>query len=224
VGKQTVQGAYNPVDKIVQWVYRHTTTADVDTQYDYQRVLNLNTRTGGFYPWIISSSGTIAINGIVNAETGETDAFKYFSSEQDSGTNYDFRWSEETDSTNYKDWFTSDSTGVDYTSYIIAGYRIESGGQTDFQNNYFWLYCNTETNSSVKVRGQWDFSNAVTSKRWSNEQEGYNSSNETDRDVVEQRLKIRGRGKAIQMRYESDTGKPFNIIGWSFYITGNTKP
>jgi hypothetical protein len=37
------------------------------------------------------------------------------------------------------------------------------------------------------------------------------------------RNKIRGRGRALQLRYTSEAGKDFNLLGWGLVITKNTK-
>jgi len=48
-----VKGAFNPVSKIVQWLHRTTTSDTIEERYEYDRILNLDTTTGAFYPWSI---------------------------------------------------------------------------------------------------------------------------------------------------------------------------
>ena len=48
-----VKGAFNPVSKIVQWLHRTTASDTVEERYEYNRILNLDTVTGAFYPWTI---------------------------------------------------------------------------------------------------------------------------------------------------------------------------
>ena len=48
-----VKGSFNPVSKIVQWLHRTTISDAVEERYEYDRILNLNTQTGAFYPWTI---------------------------------------------------------------------------------------------------------------------------------------------------------------------------
>jgi hypothetical protein len=64
--KPFVKGAYDPVEKIVQWVYNTGTGLTSDNRYNYNRILSLNTLTGAFYPWSYDVSSGVYINGIIN--------------------------------------------------------------------------------------------------------------------------------------------------------------
>jgi hypothetical protein len=48
------KGAYNPVLKIIQWIWRSTDIVEYDDNFAYDRVLNLNILTGAFYPWTLN--------------------------------------------------------------------------------------------------------------------------------------------------------------------------
>lgn len=70
--KKFAKGAYNKQNKIVQWIYREVAPSTIAEQYTYDRILNLDTRTGAMYPWKPINSGLasrvkmvgiIAING-----------------------------------------------------------------------------------------------------------------------------------------------------------------
>lgn len=66
--KKYAKGAFNKQSKIVQWIYRSTAPTDITTKYSYDRILNLDTRTGAFYPWRpidTSRLDTIALSGII---------------------------------------------------------------------------------------------------------------------------------------------------------------
>lgn len=76
--KKYAKGAYNHQTKIVQWIYRATAPADITEQYGYNRILNLDTRTGAFYPWqpisdtydaSLELSGIISVVGDAAVET-----------------------------------------------------------------------------------------------------------------------------------------------------------
>lgn len=43
-------------------------------------------------------------------------------------------------------------------------------------------------------------------------------------DVVETKNKVRGHGKTLVLRFESSTGKDFELLGWSTNISGNSQP
>ena len=62
--KSFAKGAYNALTRIVQWIYKSTESADIGVQYEFDRVLNLNTLTGAFYPWTVEGTD-VMINDIV---------------------------------------------------------------------------------------------------------------------------------------------------------------
>lgn len=72
----------------------------------------------------------------------------------------------------------------------------------------------------------WDWSNNIISKKQSRQQESfkYNTARlnlvsgvETDYpfDIVDTKLRVRGSGRAMKLRYDSVTGKDFVLIGHS---------
>lgn len=67
--KKFVKGAYNPQTKIVQWVYRSSAPQNIQECYEYDRILNLDTTTGAFYPWRVGGDlADVAIRGIFAVE------------------------------------------------------------------------------------------------------------------------------------------------------------
>ena len=150
--------------------------------------------------------------------TSVSPKFKYLVS-YDAGTPYNFTFAEETDDA-YVDWASYD-TGVNYTSYFISGYRIRGNAILDAQVNYVGLYA--DNNSRFNIRGVWDYANTEDSGRWSYSQI-VDTTNNANFDVVYKRRKIRGRGKAIQIKIESESGYAFSIVGWSMLASANSSP
>lgn len=85
------------------------------------------------------------------------------------------------------------------------------------------------------VTGQWGWTTDVLTGRWSNPQQAIKPARyriPTDVDdpnndgfgVRHSRLKIRGSGKALVVRFESEEGKDFQILGWSIPFTAETTP
>ena len=60
-----IKGVYNQDDKCVYWLYKSETVNPVDRNYEYDRVLVLNTETGAFYPWTIGVSSARNVLGIM---------------------------------------------------------------------------------------------------------------------------------------------------------------
>jgi hypothetical protein len=79
---------------------------------------------------------------------------------------------------------------------------------------------------SCKLTGKFDFGKNSSANKWTTAQETYrlntlrhtNASSDEDLypfSVIETKSKLRGNGKALVLRWESTTGKDFEILGWS---------
>lgn len=222
--RKWAKGAFNSVDRLVQWVYSNTAPTTVDERYTYDRILTMNTGTGAFYPWS-NESTTTKIHGIVaipcyTNSTLQTD-FKYFVDENTSGSTYSSTFAEAKNA-DYLDW-VGNSESLNYSSYFISGYRIHGEGSREYQANYVTFICTDVTGASAFVQGVWDFANNTLSKKWTTAQQIYNST-PTYRNYRIRKIKIRGWGKALQFRIYSAQGLPFKIVGWSAFETANPLP
>jgi hypothetical protein len=77
----------------------------------------------------------------------------------------------------------------------------------------------------VLVTGKWSWTSASSTGQWSTPQQGIKPrryhipSSATDPrnsgyGVLKSRLKIRGKGESLTLRFESQTGKDFQLLGW----------
>lgn len=217
------RGDYNPITGVVQWLYRSTeASGTVVSRYEFDRILNLNTQTGAFYPW--SFSGTPKIVGVnfvsgFGDSTSPASQFKYATSTAISGPSYNFTFSDET-ATTFTDWAAT--TAVNYTSYTITGYKLHGDAQRKFQSNYVYVFSGNEEDTSYKIQGVWNYATSGNSGK-------YSALQRVDLDTdnfryLYRRHKIRGHGVALQFRITSVDGEPFDIIGWSVWETVNAKP
>ena len=244
--KKYVKGAYNPFTRQVQWLYRSTAPTSPSQRTEFDRILCLNTQTGAFFPWSIDTSthkllaigvtkgsgvsreienvedesGNVVTNSVGDNVTNTfivsaqvVPSFRYITMTEISGNSYNMTFSQERDPA-YKDW-----TDTDYTSYFITGYKVHGEAIKKFQTNWMIVYSETEATSSCYLRAVWDFANSALSNRYTNAQQIYNSKDYYG--FLTRRLKIRGHGKAVQLRFDSESGKPFNIVGWATFETGN---
>jgi hypothetical protein len=113
------------------------------------------------------------------------------------------------------------SVEVEYDAYFTTGYRLDGEGQRQFQSNYVMTYLEAEENASVLGQAVFDFTTTTNSGRWSTLQECYDSDLEANQSILAKRLKARGHGRALQLRFEGTPGAPFTIIGWNIWITSN---
>lgn len=117
-----------------------------------------------------------------------------------------------------------DDDQIDYDSYFISGFRINAELLRNFQAMYIMVFLEDQEDASAFLQGYWDFANDGSSGKWSTTQQCYpmNTANGRDyRSVKHRRLKMRGKGKALQLKFSSETGKPFTMIGWGTMETAN---
>lgn len=147
-----------------------------------------------------------------------TTVVKYLTShDHDAGES--LTWSE-TLNDMYVDWASeTDVTDGTYDSYFVTGYIVRGQASRKFQQNYVNIYSDNDVDTSFVIRGQWDFANASGSNRWSQPQTLTVPAG--DFDYKGRRVKIRGHGKACQIRINSNENDPFHLIGWSVFETGN---
>jgi hypothetical protein len=108
----------------------------------------------------------------------------------------------------------------DYDAYFITGYSLDGQAMMFFQPNYVIVYSETVEDSSCFLQGIFDFTNDDSSGKWSTPQQIYNDGLLV-RDVNYRRLKVRGKGRAMQLKFYGEAGLPFKIIGWGTWITSN---
>lgn len=253
--KEFAKGIYNQQTKVISWVYRNTEGSTLDDNQNYDRVLNLNTVTGAFYPWtipssskkinsivavhslgleigpydVVDSSGNLVVNsGSVQVVSdfsslgAQVASTKFLTTKVSSGTTYDMNWAEAF-SNKFKDWYNLDDTGVDYTSYFDTGYKVHGQGSNRFEADFITVYMLSETNSSCYLRTIRNYANSTATGLYSSLQQVYNSLMSNHVYAI-RRIRARGAGKVMKLRFTSESGKPFTVIGWSAFETSNTLP
>lgn len=216
------RGCYNPIDYTVQWLYRTTLpTTTPDDYYKYDGILVLNTATGSFSPWTVST-GDVNIASIVVTDTGaETDVvppsitftYKYFVTYLDPVTLAQTLNIADDFDTDYLDWESFNGVGQQYTSTFTSGYKLDGGGSRKFQNNYIRVYSENEIPNAYKLQGIWDYATDPNSGKYTGVQLVNNTL--TRFKNMARKHKIRGRGLVLQFKITSYQNEPFNIIGWS---------
>jgi len=144
----------------------------------------------------------------------------------------------------FKDWVTEDSTGANYSSYLVTGYELFNDVMRDKQTPYIFFYFNrTEdgytadganlilnNQSSCKVQAQWNWANSANSGKWGNEFQAYRllrnyipsgSGDPFDYGdgVIVTKSKLRGSGKTLSIKISSEEGKDMKLLGWAVPAT-----
>lgn len=217
LNRRFVKGIFDVQNEAIYWIYNDDVSLTSDRYYIYNSALLMNGLSRAFYPWSINEAGLLPqIRGIFYVQQGdrEADPRVKLTTTQLVGLTYS-----DVSDTNYVDWATTDST--DYESYFISGYRIDGQGQRYIQTPYVFFYFEEEENASAFMQGIWDFYSDSSSGKWSTVQQVY-QSNTSNRVVRFRRLKLRGKGRALQIKISSETGKPFTLIGWTLLESGAT--
>jgi hypothetical protein len=186
----------------------------------------------------ISSSLTVSVG------MGSTIKFLTFI---DQGSSYGMTFSE-MNNRNFIDWQEA-TGGLNYTSFVETGYELMDDSMRDMQTTYVFCYFNrTETEyvedegslafnypSSCFLQGRWDWTGSGSAHRWSEAQQVYrfrreffpagpNQPFDYDFDVVETKNKVRGKGKSLSLRFSSQEGKDFQLLGWAVRYTAEQTP
>lgn len=219
--RKFAKAAYDRFNNVGYWLF----STEEGATYTYERVLCLDGTTKAFYPWEFNlDSGDSVPAGIffyADAQGITNPRIKYTIKYSPDNSVAFAEIANEADLP-FRD-FVSDYTpdlGGDYSSYFITGYRIDGKAVTFFQSNYVFVFLDTEDDASCIFQSIFDWTSSPTSGKWSTSQQLYNDAVQ-HRRVNFRRLKARGKGRALQLRFVSETGKPFTIIGWAIWETGN---
>lgn len=145
-----------------------------------------------------------------------------------------------------KDWRASIEGGINYISFAETGRDISEDLISEKEANTVYFFFKRTENSFVEdvdgnvvldqpssclVSGKWDWSDSATANRWSEPSQAYRFKREYfpipvgpspfnyGFDVIQTIEQIRGKGRALSLRFESEEGKDFHILGWSLPYT-----
>jgi len=251
--KRYAKGVYDPATNTVHWLFRSGDTPS-EYMYDRVLNFDLSlgafypwtVTTPG--PYISDIFTTLTINELEGVEAIRSGFTKYICAVP-VGSLYKYTFAL-FKSTTFADWSSFDGTGTAYLSYLETGYELLEDAMRKKQAPIIYCYFRqTEENyvadgddytldrpSSCYFQVKWDWSNSTNSNKWSTKVQAYrfrrlpmfsddDLSFDTGFPVVVTRNKVRGSGRAIQFRFESDEiGKDFDLLGWAAAFSGNTEP
>lgn len=119
----------------------------------------------------------------------------------------------------YRDFVRVDG-GASFESFFISGYSVLGEGNREFQNNYLNINYENVPTGKAYIQGLWDYSENSSTGRWSMRQSLDNIGG--DYMHATRRIKIRGHGKALQIKVTNKGDNPFVINGWTALVTSNT--
>ena len=150
----------------------------------------------------------------------------------------------------FKDWYSEDSTGVNYSSYLVTGYELYNDIMRRKQAPYIFFYLkrteddynlvngdvvDLEHQSSCLVQAQWNWANSANSGKWGSQWQAYRLLRnyipsgledifDYGTDVIVTKNKIRGSGKVLSLKIESEEGKDMVLYGWATPAIASDRP
>lgn len=143
-----------------------------------------------------------------------------------------------------KDWYTYNNVGVNVDGYILTGYNVGGSGPArsktaQYVNVFakrtetgFDADANPENEGGIYMQTRWDFTDNVNPGKWSDEVQVYrprrpflpiaNMDYDDGYPLVTTKNKVRGRGKALQVKFRNEPGKQMHLVGWSIGFVNNT--
>lgn len=252
--KRYSRGFFDKTDGHIRWLYRSTDTSNLESIYEYDRVLNYNIRTNAFYPWTISPSD-VKVHSILSSElitrpidvdivtkNNLTDLVVDSSSNQvitytasgNADQQFDKYLVSYFDGSNYKFTFANrtDDTYKDWEIYDGFGVNynsyLKSGYRMDGQGlaKFQNNYINiySRVDEPVKYNFQGLWDFANTGNTGRWSSSQQITHTDTNYSNATRRLKVRGHGKALQFKLSSVLDEPFDIIGWSSLRSINAAP
>jgi hypothetical protein len=215
--------------------YPHITNVATTTEV-YIGTQNFYVYAGGD---IVAADGydVLSYADVPNSASSQT---KFLSVDSGSGNNT-VSFAEYSNSReDFQDWGDSENS-----AYIITGYNM--GGVGPVRNKtapmitvfakktetYLDADLNPTTASSIKMQTRWDFTDNSYPGKWSDEYEVYRQlrpyftntagTTEDGYPLIITRNKVRGRGKALQIKWSAGTNKDLQMVGWSINFVGNTQ-
>jgi len=147
----------------------------------------------------------------------------------------------------FKDWETEDGTGADYSSYLVTGYELFGDIMRSKQIPYIFFYftrtedgytevgstLELDNQSSCLVQSQWNWSDSANSGKWGSQFQAYRllrnyipSGGGDPFDygdgVIITKNKLRGSGKTLSLKINSEEGKDMKLLGWAYPATATS--
>lgn len=151
--------------------------------------------------------------------------------------------------TSFMDWKTADTVGINYSSYLITGYEVFGDIMRTKMSPYIFCYLTrtedgfttsgseliADNQSSCLVQAQWNWTNSATSNKWGTQFQAYrylrayvptgpSDTYDTGDSIIVTKNKLRGSGKALSLKIQSEQGKDMKLLGWGVIVNGDGTP
>jgi hypothetical protein len=192
---------------------------------------------------VVSNSGVDDVVVETDVRTRGVGTTKYLTV-RPGATYIEFSLSEYRNS-DFLDWYTQDSTGTDAAAFMETGHFTGGDSTRDKWIKYLTVHCKRteqgyvldgsgnivfDNPSSCLVQGRWDFSDSANSGKWSDQFQAYRFNRpyipagvgdpfDYGYDVITTKNKVRGNGRALRVRFETEAGKDLYLYGWGITMS-----
>lgn len=240
-------------DAVLQAFYPHTISSHTtNSPYIAAHMPTPNFLTVPNIQSVVVNGEIVQVNGenvqvTQNVRGRGTSVTKFLTFKYDTTSNtYKFTFSHYKDR-RFVDWYTFDSAGKDYSSYLVTGYETHGDILRYKQTPYIvFFFKRTETGfigagtdlapenpSSCLVQAQWNFADSANSGQWGTQFQAYRLRRNYIPDdagdtfdygysTIVTKNKLRGKGRALSLKIQSETGKDMYLLGWATSITGGS--
>lgn len=216
--KVYADGGFNELEGIVYWLYRTAATSSAIQNTQFDHILVFDIVTSAFYTFSFPSA-EVFISGLVPVTlTNDHNVFKFLVTGSVGSFTNGFTFGE-LSNLECTDW-EIETGGTDWDSYFITGYRVRGDLLRTSQANYLTVITEDNPLSSCFMQGIWDYTTSPDTGRYTNPQQMYKTRFYYAK-YHRVKVKVRGQGYSLQLKFYSEGRSPFALIGWAAFETVN---
>lgn len=247
-GKFYAKGKYFPSLNQIRWLYatdQDYSSSDNYNHYDKEMIFDLDLVSFTFnsFSEISGSDSAFVVDYLPEYKNGGVKYLTFVTSSADD--QHDFTFSTLRDTT-FVDYETR-GTGQSYDSYLETGAYLEGDSQRSKQIPYVTTHFyitedgvsgtsptfTLDNPSGCYIRSKWDFSNDNSAGRWSAQEQVYRFHQvyaiedasdpfTVGYEILSTKTMLAGKGRAVKLRFDSESGKHFKLIGWGITFSGQS--
>lgn len=236
--RKLATGSYDDTLKKARWIYK-TGTLFTNTSKTYELVFDFD--LGNFCLNTIKNVPASSVE-VMRPIYYNGKTFYLTITNSVAATTYSFTFSNYRDTT-FVDWKSVNGVGVDAKAFLLTGAQIAGDSAIYKQTPYLVMHFmrsekTTDVNgvplnqSSCKFKTYWDWATNENSNKVSDLQEAYryrmpyfanlpDQTYDTGFEMITTKNKVRGRGRAFALYFETSPLKDCHITGWNLTINGN---
>lgn len=189
---------------------------------------------------VLSSTDQVVIPEMLRTPTPSSVRYLVMTKNVDPETFFTFSYYKDGE---FRDWKSENGVGIDAKAFVITGAITANDSSVDKQVPYVTVHMYRTENgvdenlvpinqSGCFMSALWEWSNSPTSNKWSPPQQvyryrrGYLANDVSDSydsgfELVTTKNKLRGIGRSVSLKFESEPYKDCRIVGWNLNINGN---